>query len=77
MYESEDEDAYKMTMPPNLVSSPAKSNPSADVVILCSCYQCEVILKNLLQVNDQELATDQSSSSKPKVTINYEQKKRR
>lgn len=34
MYESEDEDAYKITMPPNLVSTPAKSNPPADAVVL-------------------------------------------
>lgn len=71
VYESEDE------VVPNLVSSPAKSKPLADAVVLYSRYQCEVILKNLLQVNDQELAIDQPASSKPKVTINYEQKKRR
>lgn len=55
MYESEDEDAYKMAMPPNLPKPLAKSNLSANAVVLCSSCQCEVTLKNLLHLTVDQL----------------------
>lgn len=55
MYESEDEDAYKMAMPPNLAKPLAKSNLSANAVVLNSHCQCEVTLKNLLHLTVDQL----------------------